>query len=40
MILLSEFILPIDIKSFIDTFWKDKTWYERFLCEHLEGRIN
>lgn len=34
--LVSHFILPLDIDTFIDIFWTDSSWYERFLTEKLQ----
>ena len=33
--LLEEFVLKCDINTFLNRFWLDKGWYERFLCEKL-----
>jgi len=35
-LLIAEFLLPIDTDSFIDLFWRDSTWFCRFLTEKLE----
>lgn len=35
-LLISEFVLPIDTDTFIDIFWSDSSWFNRFLTEKLE----
>ena len=33
--LLKEFILPIDVDTFVTEFWSNSAWYELFLKEKL-----
>lgn len=33
--LLKEFVIRCSIDEFVDSFWLDRGWYERFLSEKL-----
>lgn len=33
---LKEFTLSVDMETFLDAFWLDTAWYEKFLTEKLE----
>jgi hypothetical protein len=33
---LTEFVLPIDLNTFITIFWSDNNFYEQFLTHQLE----
>lgn len=35
-VLLAEFELPVGIDYFLETFWLDQVWYERFLSDQLK----
>ena len=34
--MLKDFVLPVDMESFLSAFWDDAGWYEKFLTEKLE----
>lgn len=33
---LAQFTLPMDVDTFLRSYWYDGAWYERFLSDHLE----
>lgn len=35
-ILLKEFMLPVSMDTYIEAFWINPQWYERFLVDKLE----